>query len=60
MKRLDSDLHIINQYIADQNYEEQRSDKLRLQKKILQDQKALIDKQTQEMNKRFGRMDISE
>jgi|TARA_R100000084_G_C4655083_1_gene152266 hypothetical protein len=60
MKRLDSDLHIINQYIADQNYEEQRSDKLRFQKKILQDQKALIDKQTQEMNKRFGRMDISE
>ena len=60
MKRLDSDLHIINQYIADQNYEEQRSDKLRFQKKILQDQKTLIDKQTQEMNKRFGRMDISE
>lgn len=60
MKTLNSDLHIINQYIADQNYEEQRSDKLRFQKKILQDQKALIDKQTQEMNKRFGRMDISE
>ena len=60
MKTLNSDLHIINQYIADQNYEEQRSDKLRFQKKILQDQKVLIDKQTQEMNKRFGRMDISE
>ena len=60
MKTLNSDLHIINQYIADQNYEEQRSDKLRFQKKILQDQKTLINKQTQEMNKRFGRMDISE
>ena len=58
-----SDLHIINQYIADQNYEEQRSDKLKFQKKILQDQNYAIEKQTKEIEKMLQdgkRMDFSE
>ena len=60
MKKSSSDLHIINQYIADQNYE---SDKLKFQKKILQDQNDAIEKQTKEIEKMLQdgkRMDFSE